>query len=141
MAQIINTNISSLTAQRNSNRTQNDLSTAIARLSSGLRINSAKDDAAGLSISDRMTAQIRGINQAARNSQLTQTYATLNLRIQNLRFRSNFDDDKWAKAARQHEAMVEALEARDGQRLARILRDHLQAKCDAVLESMKERAA
>src|SRR5919107_3148255 len=64
----INTNLSSLTAQRNSNRTQNDLSTAIARLSSGLRINSAKDDAAGLSISDRMTAQIRGINQAARNA-------------------------------------------------------------------------
>jgi len=68
MAQIINTNISSLTAQRNSNRTQNELSTAIARLSSGLRINSAKDDAAGLSIADRMTAQIRGINQAARNA-------------------------------------------------------------------------
>ena len=68
MAQIINTNVSSLTAQRNSNRTQNELSTAIARLSSGLRINSAKDDAAGLSISDRMTAQIRGINQAARNA-------------------------------------------------------------------------
>ena len=68
MAQIINTNISSLTAQRNSNRTQNDLSTAIARLSSGLRINSAKDDAAGLSISERMTAQIRGLNQAARNA-------------------------------------------------------------------------
>ena len=81
------------------------------------------------------------INLAARNRLLTQVYRTLNLRIQNLRFRSNFDDDKWAKAARQHEAMVEALEARDGQRLARILRDHLQAKCDAVLESMKERAA
>ena len=68
MAQTINTNISSLTAQRNSNRTQNELSTAIQRLSSGLRINSAKDDAAGLAISDRMTAQIRGINQAARNA-------------------------------------------------------------------------
>ena len=68
MPQTINTNISSLTAQRNSNRTQNDLSTAIARLSSGLRINSAKDDAAGLAIADRMTAQIRGINQAARNA-------------------------------------------------------------------------
>ena len=68
MAQIINTNISSLTAQRNANRTQNELSTAIARLSSGLRINSAKDDAAGLAISDRMTAQIRGTNQAARNA-------------------------------------------------------------------------
>ena len=68
MAQIINTNISSLTAQRNATRTQNDLSTAIQRLSSGLRINSAKDDAAGLAISDRMTAQIRGTNQAARNA-------------------------------------------------------------------------
>ncbi len=68
MAQTINTNISSLTAQRNSSRTQNDLSTAIARLSSGLRINSAKDDAAGLAIADRMTSQIRGINQAARNA-------------------------------------------------------------------------
>jgi len=68
MPQIINTNISSLTAQRNANRTQNELSTAIQRLSSGLRINSAKDDAAGLAISDRMTAQIRGINQAARNA-------------------------------------------------------------------------
>ena len=50
MPQIINTNISSLTAQRNSSRTQNELSTAIQRLSSGLRINSAKDDAAGLAI-------------------------------------------------------------------------------------------
>ena len=81
------------------------------------------------------------INAAARNRALAQSYANQNLRIQNLRFRSNFDDDKWAKAARQHEAMVEALEARDGERLARILRDHLRAKCDAVLESMKERAA
>ncbi|NUZ05945.1 flagellin [Piscinibacter koreensis] len=68
MAQTINTNISSLTAQRNSARTQNDLSTSIARLSSGLRINSAKDDAAGLAISERFTAQIRGVNQAARNA-------------------------------------------------------------------------
>ena len=68
MPQTINTNISSLTAQRNSNRTQTELATSIARLSSGLRINSAKDDAAGLAISDRMTAQIRGLNQAARNA-------------------------------------------------------------------------
>lgn len=51
MAMQINTNLNSLTAQRNSSNTQNDLSTAIARLSSGLRINSAKDDAAGLAIS------------------------------------------------------------------------------------------
>ena len=68
MSQVINTNISSLTAQRNSTRTQSDLSTAINRLSSGLRINSAKDDAAGLAISERFTAQIRGLNQAARNA-------------------------------------------------------------------------
>jgi len=77
------------------------------------------------------------INQAARNSQLTQTYATLNLRIQNLRFRSNFDDDKWNKAAREHEAMVAALEARDGGRLAGILRTHLRQKGEAVLDAMR----
>jgi flagellin len=68
MAQTINTNVSSLTAQRNASRSQNDLSTAIQRLSSGLRINSAKDDAAGLAISERFTTQIRGLNQAARNA-------------------------------------------------------------------------
>jgi flagellin len=66
--QPINTNLASLTAQYNTDKTQNDLSTAIQRLSSGLRINSAKDDAAGLAISDRMTAQINGLNQAARNA-------------------------------------------------------------------------
>ncbi len=66
--QTINTNIASLTAQYNTDKTQNDLATAIQRLSSGLRINSAKDDAAGLAISDRMTAQINGLNQAARNA-------------------------------------------------------------------------
>jgi len=68
MASTINTNISSLTAQRNLSMTQNSLSTAIQRLSSGLRINSAKDDAAGLAISERFTGQIRGMNQAARNA-------------------------------------------------------------------------
>ncbi|HJW12977.1 MAG TPA: flagellin, partial [Albitalea sp.] len=68
MAQTINTNISSLTAQRNSGRVQEQLSTSMARLSSGLRINSAKDDAAGLAISERFTTQIRGLNQAARNA-------------------------------------------------------------------------
>lgn len=68
MSQTINTNISSLTAQRNATRTQNELATSIARLSSGLRINSAKDDAAGLAISERFTSQIRGLNQAARNA-------------------------------------------------------------------------
>jgi len=64
----INTNINSMTAQRNLGMNQASLSQSIQRLSSGLRINSAKDDAAGLAISDRFTAQIRGLNQAVRNS-------------------------------------------------------------------------
>jgi flagellin len=68
MAQVINTNIPSLNAQRNLNTSQSALATSLQRLSSGLRINSAKDDAAGLAISDRMTSQIRGLNQAARNA-------------------------------------------------------------------------
>lgn len=68
MALVINTNIASLNAQRNLGRSQGSLNTSMERLSSGLRINSAKDDAAGLAISDRMTAQIRGLNQASRNA-------------------------------------------------------------------------
>ncbi len=68
MAQVINTNIASLNAQRNLNRSQGMLNTALQRLSSGLRINSAKDDAAGLAISDRFTTQIRGLSQAIRNA-------------------------------------------------------------------------
>lgn len=68
MPQVISTNIASLNAQRNLNSSQNALNTSLERLSSGLRINSAKDDAAGLAISERMTAQIRGLNQAARNA-------------------------------------------------------------------------
>ncbi len=68
MASTINTNINSLTAQRNLGMSQASLSTSMQRLSSGLRINSAKDDAAGLAISDRMTSQIRGLSQASRNA-------------------------------------------------------------------------
>lgn len=68
MASTINTNVNSLTAQRNLTTSQASLSTSMQRLSSGLRINSAKDDAAGLGISERMTSQIRGLNQAARNA-------------------------------------------------------------------------
>jgi flagellin len=68
MSSIINTNISSMTAQRNLGMSQSALATSMQRLSSGLRINSAKDDAAGLAISERMSAQIRGNNQAARNA-------------------------------------------------------------------------
>ena len=68
MPQIINTNLFSLNAQRNLNTTQSSLQTSLQRLSSGLRVNSAKDDAAGLAIAERFTAQIRGLNQAIRNS-------------------------------------------------------------------------
>src|SRR4051812_35789702 len=68
MAQVINTNVLSLNAQRNLTTSQSSLATSLQRLSSGLRINSAKDDAAGLAISDRFTTQIRGLNQAVRNA-------------------------------------------------------------------------
>ncbi|WP_300750973.1 flagellin [Janthinobacterium sp.] len=68
MAAVINTNIASLNAQRNLSNSQTSLNTSLQRLSSGLRINSAKDDAAGLAISDRMTSQIRGMTQATRNA-------------------------------------------------------------------------
>jgi flagellin len=68
MAMTINTNVPSLNAQRNLSRSQDMLQSSLQRLSSGLRINSAKDDAAGLAISTRMSAQTRGLNQAARNA-------------------------------------------------------------------------
>lgn len=68
MAQIINTNVASLNAQRNLNISQGSLASSLQRLSSGLRINSAKDDAAGLAISERFTSQIRGLDQARRNA-------------------------------------------------------------------------
>jgi flagellin len=68
MPQIINTNVASLNSQRSLNSSQNSLATSLQRLSSGLRINSAKDDAAGLAISARMTSQINGLNQASRNA-------------------------------------------------------------------------
>ncbi len=77
MAAIINTNLQSLNAQRNLSTSQNSLTTSLQRLSSGLRVNSAKDDAAGLAIATRMTAQARGMTVAIRNSNdaisLTQT--------------------------------------------------------------------
>lgn len=77
MALVINTNMPSLNAQRNLSRAQNPLQSALQRLSSGMRINSAKDDAAGIGIASRMSAQIRGLSQASRNANnaisLTQT--------------------------------------------------------------------
>ncbi|KAB0577378.1 flagellin FliC, partial [Ideonella dechloratans] len=68
MPSTINTNIISMNAQRNLSASQSSLSTSMQRLSSGLRINSAKDDAAGLSIAERMNAQVRGMNVAIRNA-------------------------------------------------------------------------
>ncbi|WP_145841893.1 flagellin [Denitratisoma sp. DHT3] len=68
MPQVINTNMASLNSQRNLNTSQGALATSLQRLSSGLRINSAKDDAAGMAISDRMSSMVRGLNQATRNA-------------------------------------------------------------------------
>ncbi|WP_435218614.1 flagellin [Luminiphilus sp. nBUS_07] len=68
MALVINTNVASLNAQRNLDASQSSAATSLERLSSGLRINSARDDAAGLAIANRFTAQINGLNQAARNA-------------------------------------------------------------------------
>jgi flagellin len=68
MSMSVNTNVTSLNAQRNLSTSQSQLATAMQRLSSGLRVNSAKDDAAGLAISERMSAQVRGMNVAVRNA-------------------------------------------------------------------------
>ena len=68
MPQTINTNVSSLTAQRNLTSSQGSLAMSMQRISSGLRVNSAKDDSAGLAIADRMQAQVRGMNVAVRNA-------------------------------------------------------------------------
>jgi len=68
MALTINTNIASLNAQRNLENSQRSLNVSLQRLSTGLRINSARDDAAGLAISERFTAQIRGLGQSIRNA-------------------------------------------------------------------------
>jgi DNA-binding GntR family transcriptional regulator len=73
------------------------------------------------------------INKAARNDVLRQTYTTINSRLQALRFRSNFDRDKWDAAVREHSEMIEALDARDGRRLAGILKVHVLNKRDCVL--------
>ncbi|HWP20410.1 MAG TPA: flagellin [Burkholderiaceae bacterium] len=75
MPQTINTNVVSLNAQRSLDSSQNSLKTSMARLSSGLRVNSAKDDAAGLAIAERMNAQVRGMNVAIRNANDGISYA------------------------------------------------------------------
>ncbi len=76
------------------------------------------------------------INLAARNPALTQTYRTINARIQALRFRSNFNREKWEAAVEEHEAMIDALAKRDGARMRQILTQHLRHKCDAVLAEL-----
>lgn len=74
------------------------------------------------------------IAAAARNHTLQQTYLTLNRRLKAMRFRSNFQTDKWDRAVHDHEEMIRALEARDGKRLASILRQHLLEKRAAVMQ-------
>lgn len=122
MPQIINTNISSLTAQRNLNSSQSDQATALQRLSSGLRINSAKDDAAGLAISTKFSSQVSGLNVAVRNAgdgvSLAQTAEgalgamTENLqRVRELAVQSsnatNSDDDRVALQAEVEQLLAE----------------------------------
>lgn len=86
----------------------------------------------------RLNAAIHSaINAAAGNPVLAQTYARLNARVQSLRFRTNQDEAKWARALKEHEQMIEALGARDGTRLRAILIAHVQAKRDTVLALMR----
>ncbi len=80
------------------------------------------------------------INGAARNNLLTQVYLTVNRRLQALRFRSNLDKSKWDRAVQDHENMVQALAARDGARLAAILRRHIRDKRDSVKAATASRA-
>jgi DNA-binding GntR family transcriptional regulator len=87
----------------------------------------------------RINAQIHTrINAAARNRVLTQTWATVNARLQALRFRSNFDDTKWKRAVKEHDRMVELLATRDAAGLRALMITHLLHKRDAVLELMRE---
>jgi DNA-binding GntR family transcriptional regulator len=90
----------------------------------------------------RINAEIhRAINRAAKNPVLTATYEQVNARLQALRFRSNQDEDKWKRAVKEHEQMVEALAARDAAGLRAVLVGHLHAKRDVVLEQMRRIAA
>jgi DNA-binding GntR family transcriptional regulator len=86
----------------------------------------------------RINARIHAqINAAARNRVLAQTWATVNARLQALRFRSNFDDAKWTRAVEEHERMVALLAKRDGAALRALLQQHLLNKRDAVIELMR----
>jgi DNA-binding GntR family transcriptional regulator len=79
-------------------------------------------------------------NAMARNAVLTETYQQINARIQSLRFRSNFNQDKWDMALREHGLMLEALEKRDGAAMRQILQQHLRNKRDAVLAVLRAAA-
>jgi DNA-binding GntR family transcriptional regulator len=86
----------------------------------------------------RLNHQIHDrINAAARNAMLTTTYLQVNARIQSMRFRSNFNQSKWDEAVKEHGAMVDALEKRDGAALSAILQQHLPNKCKAVIANLR----
>jgi DNA-binding GntR family transcriptional regulator len=86
----------------------------------------------------RLNAAIHNaINAAAKNPVLTSTYGHINARVQSLRFRTNQDETKWKRAMKEHDSMVAALDAHDGEALRRVLTEHLERKRDAVLEHMR----
>jgi DNA-binding GntR family transcriptional regulator len=78
------------------------------------------------------------INEAARNSVMREVYLSVNRRLMALRFKSNFREDRWDRAVAEHDEMIQALEKRDGKRLATILRQHLLEKRDSVLLTLSE---
>lgn len=78
------------------------------------------------------------INDAAKNPVLTKTYSSINARVQSLRFRTNQDSAKWARAVKEHEVMLEALIHRDGNALRQVLVTHLNNKRDTVLELVRK---
>lgn len=89
----------------------------------------------------RLNARIHAaLNAAARNPVLTRTYAQVNARVQSLRFRTNQNEAKWRQAVKEHERMIEALQARDAAALRAILIEHLLRKRDTVLELMREQS-
>ncbi|SNT29917.1 transcriptional regulator, GntR family [Noviherbaspirillum humi] len=79
------------------------------------------------------------INAAAANAVLTETYKQINARIQSLRFRSNFNQEKWDAAVKEHDAMLAALEKRDGEALRQLLHQHLLKKCATVIDELNSR--
>src|SRR6185503_6788121 len=81
------------------------------------------------------------ITAAAKNPLLATVYQQVNARLQALRFRSNQDGDKWKRAVKEHEKMIEALVARDGAAMREVLLAHLRNKRDVVLEQLREAAA